>query len=135
MTHRTGRVVEQGRRGRAADARVRLLGIPVDTFCATEAYAEKALRELALQVLPPPDSRNGRPGAEQALGDRGFAELNEQFFDLAEHAADFHAGAGQGGPARAACESGWGHACRRGRPASLGVRANERAVQRIAGLR
>jgi hypothetical protein len=89
MTHRTGRVLEQGRRGRAADARVRLLGIPVETFCATEAYAEKALRELALQVLPPPGSRNGRPGAEQALGEGGFTELNEHFFDLAEHAADF----------------------------------------------
>ena len=89
MTQRTDPAVKRGRRGRADRGRIRLLGIPVDTFCATEAYAEKAVRELALQVLPPPGGRNGRPGAEQTLGDRGLADLNEQFCDLAQHAADF----------------------------------------------
>jgi hypothetical protein len=88
MSVRTAGVVGQGR-GRAGRGRVRLLGIPVDTFCATEGYAEKALRELALQVLPPPGSDNQGPGAELALGRAGFTGLNQLFFDLAEHADDF----------------------------------------------
>ena len=88
MSVRTAGVVGQGR-GRAERGRVRLLGIPVDTFCETEGYAEKALRELALQVLPPPGSDSQRPGAERALGRAGVTELTQLFFDLAEHADDF----------------------------------------------
>ncbi|MGZ4620089.1 MAG: hypothetical protein ACXV3F_15600 [Frankiaceae bacterium] len=77
---------EDRREGRG---RVRLLGIPVETFCAAETYAEKALRELALQVLPPTTRGGEGPAAAMALGADSFAELSRQFFDLAEYAADF----------------------------------------------
>lgn len=88
MSVRTAGVVGQGH-GRAERGRVRLLAIPVDTFCDTEGYAEKALRELALRLLPPPGSDHQRAGAERALGRTGFTELTQLFFDLAEHADDF----------------------------------------------
>jgi hypothetical protein len=86
MGLRTAGVVGQGG-GRAGRGRVRLLGIPVDIFCATEGYAEKALRELALQVRWGSDNQGS--GAERALGRAGFTGLTQLFFDLAEHADDF----------------------------------------------
>ncbi|MGB8384158.1 MAG: hypothetical protein WCG47_23440 [Dermatophilaceae bacterium] len=54
-----------------------------------EAYVEKALRELALQVLPPTTRGGQGPAAALALGADAFAELRQRFFDLAENAADF----------------------------------------------
>jgi len=77
---------ENRREGRG---RVRLLGIPVETFCTAEAYVEKALRELALQVLPPTTRGGAASAAALALGADAFAELSQRFFDLAENAADF----------------------------------------------
>ncbi len=50
---------------------------------------EKALRELALQVLPPTTRGGQGPAAALALGADAFAELRQRFFDLAENAADF----------------------------------------------
>ena len=50
---------------------------------------EKALRELALQVLPPTTRGGAAPAAALALGADAFAELSQRFFDLAENAADF----------------------------------------------
>ena len=88
MVERGAGSVGQGS-GRVARGRVGLFGIPVGTFCAAEAYVEKALRELALQVLPPTTRGQEGPAAALALGAEAFAELSQQFFDLAENAADF----------------------------------------------
>lgn len=61
----------------------------METFGAAEDYVEKALRELALQLLPPTTLEAQGPAAALSLGPAAYARLSRQFFDLAENAADF----------------------------------------------
>jgi hypothetical protein len=73
--------------GQDAGQEVRLPAVPLGVFSAAGGYVEQAVRELALTLLPATAPAVHR--ARQILGADGLADLQHQFCDLAEHAADY----------------------------------------------
>ena len=73
--------------GPDAGQEVRLPAVPLGVFSAAGGYVEQAMRELALTLLPATAPAVHR--ARQILGADGLADLQHQFCDLAEHAADY----------------------------------------------
>jgi|GEM_PF-908028 len=73
--------------GPDAGQEVRLPAVPLGVFSAAGGYVEQAVRELALTLLPATAPAVHR--ARQILGADGLADLQHQFCDLAEHAADY----------------------------------------------